>query len=368
MVQFIFDKNPDIYISPYQVLFTRSLIQAILTVMLMLYNNIHLYGGKRKNIWSLSLMGVFEASAIVLIYIALKKIPVGEATVIHFTAPVFTMLFSMCMARQCCSPIDGLFGMLSFVGVVIIGQPSIIEGHKHVSYWHHTYTHSINRHIVEHTHSHHHDAESLSTDYAVGCSLALIAAICFSWFYIFNKMTGKNTDVALTILYPSIFGMLISPVAMAINREHVVLGELKWSYWLMFLVVGCFGFTGMLLMGEAFQLDDPGPAVLIRNMDVVYAFVFQSVLLGKPPGLAAAVGTIIIISCTSIIALNRVFGLDRKLYGTILGWKSNDNVGETDSDSDMVPLLVDDSKNNDNKQQQQPQQQRNDEIIQLNFP
>ena len=55
-----------------------------------LYNNIHIYGGKRKNIWSLSLMGVFEASAIVLIYIALKKIPVGEATVIHFTAPVFT--------------------------------------------------------------------------------------------------------------------------------------------------------------------------------------------------------------------------------------------------------------------------------------
>ena len=90
MVQFIFDKNTDIYISPYQVLFTRSLIQAILTVMLMLYNNIHIYGGKRKNIWSLSLMGVFEASAIVLIYIALKKIPVGEATVIHFTAPVFT--------------------------------------------------------------------------------------------------------------------------------------------------------------------------------------------------------------------------------------------------------------------------------------
>ena len=353
LVQYIFDKNPGIHISSFQVLFIRSSIQFVLTGALMLQSNIHLYGGDKRNIWSLLLMGFLEASAIVLIYLSLKKIPIGEATVIHFTSPVFTMLFSFCLTRICCSPVDGFFGMLSFIGVVIIGRPSLIEGRKLVHYYHHAQiagyidaransSGSVGNHI------HAHVADHLSTDYAVGCGLALIATLCFAWFYILNKITGKNTDVALTILYPSIFGIVISPVAMLIRKENVVVGELKWTYWIIFLIVGCFGFAGMLFMGEAFQLDDPGPAVLIRNLDVVYTFVFQSLLLNKPPGLAAAVGTSIIISCVTVITLNRVFGLDRKLYSAIVGGHKDDSSdGRLESGSEVVPLLEHDGLNED---------------------
>lgn len=330
LVQFVYMKNPGIHISSFQVLFVRSMIQLFFTVIFMIHSKVHPFGGEKKNVWSLCLMGIVEAAAIVLVYLSLEKIPVGDSTVIQFTAPVFTMIFSFCITKVCCSFIDGIFGSVSFIGVVFIAKPSLIEGNSRSIYFHQH--HRIVSHGFNATAMPHESAKNLSTDYIVGGIFALAAAICLSWFYILNKMNGKKTDVTLTILYPSIFGMLIAPFAMLFKGEHVVLGELNSLSWGLLFIVGFVAFIGLMFMAEALQLENPGPAVLIRNMDVIYAFVFQFLFVHQPPGLSALIGTIIVITCSSVIAMNRVFGCERKC--------KNKNIEEKETE-DREFLLLD---------------------------
>ena len=329
LVQFIYMKNPGLHVSSFEVLFIRSLVQLVFTVIFMVHGKVHPYGSEKKNIWSLCMMGIVEAAAIVLVYLSLEKIPVGDATVIQFTAPVFTMIFSFCITKKCCGWIDGIFGPVSFIGVIFIAKPSIIEGDKTSIYFH-------QQHKAPHTKS---MLNTLSTDYIVGASFALLAAICLSWFYILNKMNGKKTDVTLTIFYPSIFGMIIAPIAMGIKGEHVVLTELNSLSWGLLFVVGFVAFIGLMFMAEALQLENPGPAVLIRNMDVIYAFIFQYIFVHHPPGLSALIGTIIVLSCTSIIAINRICNLDKNCY----------NRDEEATTEDREFLLLD-SAGNDEKE------------------
>ena len=316
LVQYIYMKNLDVHISSFQVLFVRSMIQLFFTVLFMLHGKVHPFGGEKKNIWSLCLMGIVEAAAIVLVYLSLTKIPVGDSTVIQFTAPVFTMLFSFLITRKCCSIVDGVFGVISFVGVIFIAKPSLLEGNSKVVYFHqaHEVAFHHHQHLANAT-VHKVPTGSLSSDYIIGATFALAGAICLAWFYILNKMNGKKTDVTLTIFYPSVFGMLISPFAMLFEGERVVLGEITSLSWGLLFVVGFVAFIGMMFMAEALQLESPGPAVLIRNMDVIYAFVFQFVFVHQPPGISALVGTLIVISCSSIIAINRIMGFKRKCSG-----------------------------------------------------
>jgi len=329
LVQLVYMKNQAVHISSFQTLFVRSLVQLFFTLMFMIYGKVHPYGGEKKNILLLCMMGIVEAAAIVLIYLALEKIPVGDATVIQFTAPVFTMVFSLIVSRICCGWIDSIFGVFSFVGVVFIAKPSIIEGNNQSIYFHH------------HHNFHHHNTTdvsvtSMSSDYIVGAGLALCAAVCLSWFYILNKMNGKRTDVTLTIFYPSIFGMLIAPIFMGIKGEKVVIHELSSLSWGLLIIVGFVAFIGLMFMAEALQLENPGPAVLIRNLDPVYAFVFQYLFVHQAPGLSALLGTFIILTCSSLIAINRICGFEKKCLK-----KDDDIIDESDKEFLLTDPVAD---------------------------
>ena len=318
LVQFVYMENPDVHISSFQTLFVRSLVQLFFTVLFMIYGKIHPYGNEKKNIWLLCIMGIVEAAAIVLIYSALEKIPVGDATVIQFTAPIFTMIFSAIISKACCGWIDAICGAISFVGVIFIAKPSIIEGNKETIYFHHHHNfHQQNTTDIPIT--------SMSADYLLGAGFALCAAVCLSWFYILNKMIGKRTDVTLTIFYPSIFGMVIAPIFMGIKGEKVIIHEINSLSWGLLFVVGFVAFIGLMFMAEALQLEKPGPAVLTRNLDPIYAFVFQYLFVHHAPGLAALLGTLIILTCSSIIAVNRIFGLEKKC-------RKKDDIDETDEE------------------------------------
>lgn len=303
LVRYVYKKNKSM-ISSFEVLFIRSLIQAFFTVIFMIRGKVHPYGEKKKNLIILIIMGFVEAGAIVLIYLSLERISVGDATVIQFTAPMFTMLFSFIILRVWCSWVEIIFGLLSFLGVVFIAKPSILEGKNSNSVYSH------HGHNLKHSPS-----VGFSSEYVVGTIFALLGAMCLAMFYILNKLSGKKHDVTLTIFYPSIVGIIVSPIVMAIRHEPWHFAEIQAEYWGILVVVGFVAFIGLMFMAEALQLENPGPAVLIRNLDVIDALILQYLLMHTVPSLSSIVGTVIILSCSTIIVLNRVFNLDEKICG-----------------------------------------------------
>ena len=299
LVQFVYDKNPTLHISSFEVLFVRSLIQLLFTLILMIYGKVHIYGNQKKNLIPLIEMGITEVCAIVFIYLALEKMPVGEVTVIQFTAPIFTVLFSFVFLRKGCGFVEAIFGAISFLGVVIIAKPDLL-GFTHTQYDVHT-----NMHKTDHL-------EHANHNYVQGTMFSLLAAVSLSLFFILNKLNGMNVDVLLTIFYPSVFGVIIGPIIMAVEHKKFYMTEITGEYWGILIVVGFVSFIGLLFMGEALQLEDAGPAVLIRNCDVIYAFILQYLLMHHIPSKTALIGTVIVLACTSVIAINRVFQIEEK--------------------------------------------------------
>ena len=227
-------------------------------------------------------------------YFALERIPVGDATVIQFTAPVFTVAFSFLCLRKGCGILDTVCGVISFGGVIVLARPTILFSHK-----------KANAHVPSHIGHAPNKVAAKPGDakYLEGIGYAILAALCLSLFFILNKMTGKKLDVTLTIFYPSVFGVIISPIFIAV--KHTTWFAWAPETWGLICVVGFVSFVGLMFMAESLQLEDAGPAILIRNLDVVYAFLLQYALLKIKPDLMSFVGAGIVLAATSLIALNR---------------------------------------------------------------
>ncbi len=309
-------------VSTFEVLFLRSIIQLFFISGFMIYGRVSVYGNSLKNLVVLIVMGIVEVAAIVFVYLALEKIPVGDATVIQFTAPIFTAAFSFLFLRKGCGVLDTICGVLSFCGVIVMARPTIIFGHpkspKAVSH---------NMHGVKPTY------KAGNPQYLEGIGLAILGAVCLSLFFILNKMTGKKLDVTLTIFYPSVVGIIISPIFITATHH-------TWFAWNAHVfgfiaLVGFVSFVGLMFMAESLQLEDAGPAILIRNLDVVYAFLMQYILLKIKPDIMSIIGACIVLTSTSLIAINRTVFAKIEMCQKIQNMKGKE-------DEDRFPLLLSD--------------------------
>ncbi len=81
----------------------------------------------------------------------------------------------------------------------------------------------------------------------------------------------------------------------------------SWASVTVILLVGLLSFVHLLLVAESLQLEDAGPAALVRNADIVYAFILQFLFLGVKPEWTTLLGASMIITTTSMIAVKRIF-------------------------------------------------------------
>lgn len=293
LVQFAF-KSTHAEISPYVFLLYRSLFVLSLNLIFMLAGRVRPLGDA-KSTFILSLMGMAGTGQILFLFLALERIPVGDATVIQFTAPVFTMTFSFLLLGVSCTLFDTLCGCVSFIGVVIMTKPSIFFGTKQEE----------DKEYPSNLNPDEDSKKANEQDYLIGISFALLSSIFVSVFYVLNKISGQKLDLTLTIFYPSLMGILIAPLVAMLMGESLTV-ELKPENMSVILIVGLLSFVHLLFVAEALQLEDAGPASLVRNADIVYAFLLQFLFLGVQPEWTTLFGAGLIIVATTMIALRRI--------------------------------------------------------------
>ncbi len=66
------------------------------------------------------------------------------------------------------------------------------------------------------------------------------------------------------------------------------------SMWGWMCFVGLMGFVGQATMSRGGQLEKAGPAAMMRNLDVVFAFVLQISFLAETPSGGSVAGAILI--------------------------------------------------------------------------
>ena len=290
MVQVTIALISDQKISTTQLVFCRSAVQLFFILPLLIIFQIPI-GKCIHDVMYLIPMGIAGYVNILVTYAALNKIPLSDTLLITFTSPFFCALFSYCFLKESIHILDVMFGLLSFVGVVIVARPSIIFGQtnpKEVLFQQKNLSPSASEMV-----------------YLTGALYAILGAIFLALYFVLTRLCCKSHALSpiLAIFYPSLIGTIISPILLIVlNKERFVFPS-DWHEAFSMISIGVYSMLALCFLTVSLKHENATIVNLIRNLDVVYAFLLQYWILNVTPNIWSICGGIIIVSATFCVVL-----------------------------------------------------------------
>lgn len=221
-----------------------------------------LLGHDRRTLFARGLGG---AVALSLLYFALGRIPLGDATALHYTAPLWTTALAFPILGE--RPGRALFGglALSLVGVLLIARPPALFG-----------------------------GASLDV-LAVGA--ALVGSFLSGAAYVLVRKL-RRTDHPLTV----VFWLAWIGVALAVPFVAVGWRSLSAADWALCVGVGLSTQIAQVLMTRGLHLERAGRATAVGYLQVVFAFLWGAAIFGTTPDAWSLGGAALIVAATLLIA------------------------------------------------------------------
>jgi drug/metabolite transporter (DMT)-like permease len=231
------------------------------------------WAGKPENRWLLLSRAAWGAVGMSSYFWALSYpgARFADVTVLVFLNVPLTGVLARLLLKEPYGLLDGATALLAVVGVVIVAQPPALFGSG---------------------------SGATQPVPPVVIAVSLVCAVASALAYLsIRRIGGRGESPAVMVLYFSIIGCVVGPVASAaLGEVWVPLGELSPGAAAMLLGVGACGFAGQLLLNKGVQLAPAGPAIVMRYADIIFALLFQATLLSTPPNALKLVGGALIMS------------------------------------------------------------------------
>ncbi|KAJ1926082.1 hypothetical protein IWQ60_004094 [Tieghemiomyces parasiticus] len=241
----------------------------------------------------LLLRGTTGAVGLACYFYGLTHLPLADATVIFFTGPVFTAILAHFALHERFTHVDRVAATLSMFGIVLVAKPSFLFGVSH-----------------------------LPDDILFGRLLAVLAclagAVLSAMGYVIVRKVGRDVHYLVHVIYFGGISTLVSGLPFVLNGSLLPFlgsgggdsaGKFIWprttEEHLLLSGVGLAAFFGQALLNNGLQLSRAGPATLMRNLDVVFAFVFGVTIFHEIPDVMSILGSVIIVTCTIGMGLNK---------------------------------------------------------------
>ncbi len=108
-------------ISPFQIVFFRSFFGLLMVLPLIAKKKVSLWGHER---FKLTARGICGFGALILHFYTISKLDLGMAIMLNYTAPIFTVIFSIFVLRERPGLSLCFLILLSFAGVVLLNTRS----------------------------------------------------------------------------------------------------------------------------------------------------------------------------------------------------------------------------------------------------
>ena len=273
-----------------EVVFGRSLVQLIFIIPIILITRIELVVARDKIVTVIA-MGLFGYLNIILTYFALDKIPLADALVITFTSPFFTAIFSLFILHERIHFLDLGSGIISFLGVVLVARPSFLFGAASEG--------KITLFVKPSA-----SKERREMVYLLGVFYALLGGICLAFYFVLTRKISNYCSQFLSIFYPSILGVLLTPLLMYFRDENFILPFSVFQN-IVLVSVGVASSLALFFLAFALKMENATIVNLIRNLDVIYAFLFQYLAMSIKPNVWSISGGSVIVFATSMIVIRR---------------------------------------------------------------
>ena len=220
--------------------------------------------------------GFSGSIGLAMFYFALTALPLADATVIFFTGPPMTSLLAWVVLGESLDYVDVISAAACLLGVVLVARPEFLFG-----------PHELSPSVG--------DVQSGLRTWGVFAALtgAFISAVAYTTV---RKITRLKPGLH-AMVHVFMFGLIstfVSPIGMALFGQKFVVPK-NAQEWGLLLGVGVMALLGQIMLNRGLQLVDAGPGTLMRNLDVVFAFVFGVTLLHEKVEWTSYVGACIII-------------------------------------------------------------------------
>ncbi|WP_417290690.1 DMT family transporter [Corallibacter sp.] len=238
------------HFSVYQIVFFRALGSLFFSIPFLLKNNISLLGNSQT---LLVLRSVFGLISMTLFFMSLRHIAMGSAVSIRYMSPIFATLFALLFLKERVKPLQWLFFIIAFLGILILKQ---FDARLDVQ----------------------------------GVLFALASAVFAGLVYITIRKIGAKDHPVVVVNYFMFISVLIGGL-LSINNWVMPVGV----EWFLLLSLGVFGYFAQLYMTKAMQIGETNQIAPLKYLEVLFTIILGVVWLDEVYSLWSLLGILLII-------------------------------------------------------------------------
>lgn len=240
-----------------EIVLIRALIMFFITLAYLKKKGINPLGNNRKILF---LRGIFGVVALSLYFYSIQNMPFASAVTIMQLSPIFTTLAAVFILKEKIKPIQLLFFLVSFIGIIFIkGFDTRI---------------SLNLLLI-----------SLSG--------ALLSAFAYNMI---RKL--KDTDHPMVVVF--YFPLVAIPFSGFFTAFNFVLP--KGNDWIILLMIGLATQLAQIFMTKSLQMENIAKVSIVRYLTIVYAIFYSYLFFEESYNIYTYVGM-------SLVVLGIVFNL-----------------------------------------------------------
>ena len=219
-------------------------------------------------------------TAMCLSFFSYQNIPVGDATAIFFTSPIFTGILAWLILGEKFTIVDAIFAVIAVTGILLIAKPSFIFGDLSGQ-----------------------DSTGEGNT-LLGIMCAVMGAICASVVFVsVRKLGGINVHPLLQIWFFGFFGMTLAAVLTAIlgmwtiprcGRDRVIL-----------VFISFIGALSQFFLTYAIKLEKPTYVAVIKTNTVILAFILEYLFFKTIPFWLSILGAVLVVISSLGITLQK---------------------------------------------------------------
>lgn len=233
-----------------QLVLFRAFGSMLLTLGYLWRNNIPMLGTHRK---LLVLRGFTGVTSMGLFFASVHYLQIGSAVSLRYLSPLFATLFAVLLLKEKVRPLQWLFFIIAFIGVLMIKgfDPNIG---------------------------------------IVGLVLVIVSAVFSGLVYVIINKIGKREHPVVIVNYFMCISFVVGVLLSLFNWQTPVGME-----WVLLLSLGVFGYFGQLFMTKAFQSQATNKVVSLKYIEVIFTMIIGATWFGDIYPWLSLLGTLLVI-------------------------------------------------------------------------
>jgi len=224
------------HIPAIEIIVFRSIFSLVFSYLVLKKQKVNVFGNNKK--W-LIIRGVVGSIGLISFFYTLQNIPLASAVTIQYLSPIFTTVFGIFLLKEKVKPIQFLFFVISFAGVIVIqGVDARVD-----TFW-----------------------------AAVGIISAIFSGLAYN---VIRKL--KNTEHPLVIIF--YFPLVTLPFALIVSAFGWV-NPVGWD-WAILLFIGICTQTAQYFLTIAYQNANVSKVSSLTYIGIVYALIFGFFFFGE---------------------------------------------------------------------------------------